>query len=243
MPSAVTAGQQQHILGLQANVWTEHIRTEDRVEYMTFPRAAAVAELGWSPADSHDWSGFIHRLPSEFARYHALDLRYSDDALHPAAAHEPGPFEPHASQDLRTCTDKLVLSLEDDAPVRGKRAVFLIDVMNPCWIFPSADLSRASTLQVAVGQVPFNFQIGKDREAIHLAPPQTPEGELEVHLDRCDGARLAVLSLAPAAGNDAVTQLPPVRLPSISGRHDLCFRFTQRTLDPLWALGWVQLRE
>lgn len=243
MPSPMTAGQQQHLLGLQANVWTEHIRTEDRVEYMTFPRAAAVAELGWSAADSHDWSGFIRRLPSEFARYRALGLHYSDDALRPAGAQEPGPFERHASQDLRTCTDKVVLSLEDDAPVRGKRAVFLIDIMNPCWILPSADLSRAPTLQVAVGQVPFNFQLGKDREAIHLASPQRPEGELEVHLDSCDGAQLAVLPLAPAAGNDAVTQLHPVSLPPTSGRHDLCFRFAQRVLEPLWALDWVQLQE
>ncbi len=243
IPSGVTAGQRLHVLGLQANVWTEYMRTEDRVEYMTFPRAAAVAEIGWAREGSHDWNGFLHRLPSEFARYRALGLRYSEDALHPASAREPGPFERHASQDLRTCTDKLVLSLEDDAPIRGVRAVFLVDIMNPCWIFPSADLSRARTLQAAVGQVPFNFQIGKDREAIHLATPETAEGELEVHLDNCDGSRLAVLPLAPAAANHAVTRLPPIRLPAISGRHDLCFRFTQRALDPLWALDWVQLRE
>lgn len=242
MPSGVAAEQRQHILGLQANVWTEHIRTEDRVAYMTFPRAAAVAEVGWSLAGSHDWSDFVRRLPAEFARYHALGLRYSDDAVRPEAR-ELGSFERHNSQDLRVCTDKLVLSLEDDAPIRGERAVFLIDIMNPCWIFPSADLSRALTLQAAVGQVPFNFQIGKDREAIHLAAPQTVEGELEVHVDGCDGARIAVLPLAPAAGNNAVTQLPSVSLPQISGRHDLCFRFTQRALDPLWALDWVQLRE
>jgi hexosaminidase len=242
MPSGIAAGQRQHVLGLQANVWTEHLRTEDRVAYMTFPRAAAVAEVGWSPADTHDWSDFARRLPAEFARYRTLGLRYSEDALRPQAR-EPGPFERHKSQQLRTCTDKLVLSLEDDAPLRGERAVFLIDVMNPCWIFPSADLSRASTLQAAVGQVPFNFQIGKDREAIHLAVPQTAAGELEVHVDSCDGERIAVLPLARAVGNNAVTQLPSVSLPRISGRHDLCFRFTQRALDPLWALDWVQLRE
>jgi hexosaminidase len=91
--------------------------------------------------------------------------------------------------------------------------------------------------------VPFNFQIGKDRDAIQLATPQTAHGELEVYLDGCTKERVAVLPLAPAAGNDAVTELPPVRLPPTPGRHDLCFRFTQRALDPLWALDWVQLRE
>jgi hexosaminidase len=243
MPAGIAPDRQQHVLGLQANIWTEHIRTEDRVAYMTFPRAAAVAETGWSTPRAHNWDDFVRRLPSQFARYRAVGLRYSDDALRPADTHELGPFDRHMSQDLRTCTDKLVLALEDDAPARGNRAVFLIDIMNPCWIFPSVDLSRGLSLRTAVGQVPFNFQIGKDRDAIQLAPPQTAAGELEIYLDGCTKDRVAVLPLAPAAGNNAVTELPSVRLPATPGRHDLCFRFTQRTLDPLWALDWVQLQE
>jgi hexosaminidase len=243
MPAGIALERRQHVLGLQGNIWTEHIRTESRVAYMTFPRAAAVAEVGWSSVQHRDWDAFVRRLPSEFARYEAVGLRYSDDALRPADTHELGPFDRHASQDLRTCTGKLVLSLEDDAPIRGDRAIFLIDIMNPCWLFPSADLTHGITLQAAVGQVPFNYQIGKARESIALAPPQTPAGELEVYLDSCTKERVAVLPLAPAAGNDAVTELPAVRLPPTPGRHDLCFRFTQKTLDPMWALDWVQLRE
>ena len=149
------------------------------------------------------------------------------------------------SQDLQTCTEKDVLNLEDDAPLRGPRAVFLIDIQNPCWMLRVADLSRAARLTAAVGQVPFNFQIGRDIESIHLRPPHTPAGELEVRLDGCEGEPIAVLPLAPAAGNDAVTELPSVVLPqsvrSLAGAHSLCFTFTQRTLDPMWAIDWVQL--
>jgi hexosaminidase len=266
MPASIAPEERHHVLGLQANVWTEHIRTEDRVAYMTFPRAAAVAEIGWSPSHTRNWEDFRRRLPSELARYRELGLRYSDDALKPAPA-PPGEFDRHASQDLQTCTDKVVLSLEDDAPVQGHRAIFLIDIVNPCWMFRSVDLSRGLSLQAAVGQVPFNFQIGKDRDAIRFAPPQTAAGELEVYLDSCPSGepigpprgptaagpagettrlprrRIGVLPLAPAVGNNAVTALPSVRLPPAPGRHDLCFRFTQRTLDPLWALDWVQLQE
>jgi hexosaminidase len=241
MPAGIAPEQRHHVLGLQANVWTEHIRTEDRVAYMTFPRAAAVAEIGWSPSQNRNWEDFRRRLPSEFARYRKVGLHYSDDALRPAPA-PPGQFDRHASQDLQTCTDKVALSLEDDAPLQGPRAVFLIDIVNPCWLFRSVDLSRGVALQAAVGQVPFNFQIGKDRDAIQLAAPQTAAGELEVYLDGCTNG-IAALPLAPAVGNDAVTELPSVRLPPAPGRHDLCFRFTQRTLDPLWALDWVQLQE
>ena len=49
-PDAISESDRSHILGLQANVWTEHIRTNDRFERMAFPRAVAVAEIGWSPA-------------------------------------------------------------------------------------------------------------------------------------------------------------------------------------------------
>ena len=145
------------------------------------------------------------------------------------------------SQDLTTCTDKLVLNLEDDAPLTGPRAVFLIDIENPCWMLPATDLTGARRLAAAVGQVPFNFQIGQDREAIRLRAPHSAAGELEVRLDGCEGEPLLVLSLAPASGNDAVTELPPAQLPSLTGTHALCFTFTQRTLDPLWAIDWVQL--
>src|SRR5204862_173521 len=214
-------------------------RTEERAAYMTWPRAAALAEIGWSPPARLDWPDFLARLPAEFRRLSGLGVHYSDDALAPP--HTVGPHERHMSQDLKTCTDKLVLSLEDDAPMEGARAVFLIDIMNPCWILPAADLSHGSTLTAAVGQVPFNFQIGKDIEAIKLNAPNTPAGELEVRLDGCQGEPVAVLPLAPAADNDAVTTLPAVPLPGAAGPHDLCFRFTQRTLDPLWALEWVQL--
>ena len=103
------------------------------------------------------------------------------------------------------------------------------------------DLTSARRLTAAVGQVPFNFQIGHDIEAIRLRPPRTPAGELEVRLDGCEGAPIAVLSLAPAAGNDAVTVLPAAELPPLEGTHALCFTFTQRTLDPLWAIDWLQL--
>jgi hexosaminidase len=238
LPGAL-AGAQAHVLGVQANLWTEHVRTEERVAYMTWPRAAALAELAWSAPGRSDWTDFLMRLPAEFDRYRTLGIHYSEDVFAPART--LGPYERHMSQDLKTCTDKLVLNLEDDAPLRGPRAVFLIDIENPCWLLPATDLSAAAALTVAVGQVPFNFQIGKDREAIRLSPARTPAGELEVRVDGCEGAPVAALPLAPAVDNDAVTVLPSVPLPHLSGTHELCFRFAQQGLDPLWAIDWLQL--
>jgi hexosaminidase len=145
---------------------------------------------------------------------------------------------------LKLCSDKLVLSLEDDGPVNGDRAVFLIDIMNPCWIDPAVDLTTGATLQAAVGQLPFNFQIGDDVKKIELLPPVTPEGELVVFAGGCEGERIASLPLAPAVAQQGVTVLPRIELqPRAGGPQDLCFRFTQRGVDPMWAIQWIEIRE
>jgi len=229
----------QHVLGVQANLWTEHVRTEERAAYMTYPRAAALAEVAWSPPERRSWSGFLKRLPAEFNRYRAVGLGYSADVFAPPR--KLGPYERHMSQDLATCTDKAVLNLEDDAPLNGPRALFLLDIENPCWIFPATDLSQPLTLTAAVGQVPFNFQIGKDIESIHLDTPESPAGELLVRIDGCDGPPAVRLPLASAADQDTVTVLPRVPLPRLPGAHQLCLRFAQHGLDPLWALDWLQV--
>jgi hexosaminidase len=238
VPAALSESQAWHVRGLQANLWTEHMRDPAVVAYMAFPRAAAVAETGWSLPAARSWEDFQRRLPAQLARYRALAIPYAQEPA-PGPAPVPGRL---MSQELASCTDKVVLSLEDDAPLHGPRAEFLVDIMNPCWRYPDADLSRPRTLTAAVGQVPFNFQLGADIAGIHLRPPHGPSGELEVRVDSCEGEPAAALPLDPAVSNDAVTTLPPVALPALEGRHTLCLTFTQRTLDPLWVLHWVQLQ-
>jgi hexosaminidase len=66
---------EKHLLGVQANVWTEHLPTPQAMFTAVWPRAAAVAETGWSV--DHDWNGFLSRLPAEMGRYRALGVPYS----------------------------------------------------------------------------------------------------------------------------------------------------------------------
>ena len=75
----------RHVLGLQADLWTEHMQTEDRVRWMAWPRAAAVAELGWSAPERRNWRDFLGRLAPMFERYAALGITYADSALAVAA--------------------------------------------------------------------------------------------------------------------------------------------------------------
>jgi hexosaminidase len=72
----LSPGQAKHLLGVQANIWTEHIQSESRVEWMALPRAAALAEIAWST--SRNWPDFITRLASMQGRYRAFDLMSAD---------------------------------------------------------------------------------------------------------------------------------------------------------------------
>lgn len=57
------------ILGGQANVWTEYMSNESKVEYMIFPRLSAVSEVLWSPMELRSWENFKNRLDFQYKRY------------------------------------------------------------------------------------------------------------------------------------------------------------------------------
>ncbi|HXC73796.1 MAG TPA: beta-hexosaminidase, partial [Sphingomicrobium sp.] len=146
-----------------------------------------------------------------------------------------------SDEQLRTCTDAVKLALEDDYPAAGPRAVFVTDIFNPCWIFEKA-LMQGGVQRIAidVGQVPFNFQVGKDVENIHFRPPATADGEFEVRAPGCGGERIAVLPLAPARMNPGITRLV-APITTHGGREDLCITYTATGVNPMWAVDRVEL--
>lgn len=86
VPQGATAVQAQHVLGVQACLWTELMPTFARGQPAVFPRIAALSELAWSPANAHDWNGFLERMQAEIARYRALGIGYADSAFAPVFA-------------------------------------------------------------------------------------------------------------------------------------------------------------
>lgn len=86
VPQGATTAQAAHVLGVQGQLWTELMPTFTDDMHALFPRVAALSELAWSPADAHDWNGFLARMPAELARYRALGIGYGDGAFAPALA-------------------------------------------------------------------------------------------------------------------------------------------------------------
>jgi hexosaminidase len=67
-PTSLTPDQQKHILGAQANLWTEYIPTEAKADYMLLPRLLAVSELNWTPLANKNFNDFANiRLPYHLA--------------------------------------------------------------------------------------------------------------------------------------------------------------------------------
>lgn len=307
-PSQLTADQRRHILGVQANVWTEHMQTDARMQAMAFPRAVALAERGWSPAGAADWTDFARRLPAEMARLKVLgvtantvpfepqptlsegeggktrlmlstglgigDIRYTLDGKAPTTASPayadgldlpkgvivkaqtfldgqalgrqrawtiaPALLNTRLSAQLKLCTEKVPLTMIDDAPrAFDKRAMMFVDILNPCWIWEGADLTKGAILSVRASQIPFNFQVGAERDRIPLRPPAMRGGELEVRAG-CAGERLAALPLGDAAKNPGLSTITG-RLPARAGKVDLCLSFTAKSVDPFWAIERVTL--
>ena len=63
VPAALTDAEKKHIIGVQANLWTEYIPTTQQVEYMILPRMAALAEVQWTLPEKKDYANFTQRLP------------------------------------------------------------------------------------------------------------------------------------------------------------------------------------
>jgi hexosaminidase len=64
------------IKGVEAPLWTETIVTSGDIDYMVFPRLAGAAELGWSPASTHDWNAYKVRLAAQGPRWEARGIGY-----------------------------------------------------------------------------------------------------------------------------------------------------------------------
>ncbi len=107
VPAELSAEEARHIRGVQANVWTEYMKTPEQVEYMTFPRALALSEVAWIPPDLKEWDGFAARV------VHHLGL-LERAGVH---CHLPAPSAVVTERDAGTCEIALA-TIFPDAEIR-----------------------------------------------------------------------------------------------------------------------------
>ena len=85
IPKELDAEAAKHILGAQANLWTEYVPNIKHAQYMTFPRIAATAEALWSPKEVKNYDDFYRRIQTFTKRYDQMGINYSKSAFKAAA--------------------------------------------------------------------------------------------------------------------------------------------------------------
>lgn len=313
VPAELAADKRGHILGLQANMFTEHTRSYARLQHNLFPRLAAVAETGWSAPEQRDFRDFLARLPAQLQRYRAwglayaqtpfevgvgytddraantvtvslanplgYEVRYSTNGTPVTAASplyqqpltQPLPATVQAaaffqgqplaaaptvaaftaqsllsrhSQELRSCVGEkgLVLRLEDDGPREGARTVFTVDIFQPCWRWPAAQLDGISAVEVRAGRIPYYFQLAHDEPARKFEKAKRRHGEMLIRRGDCTGKVVAQVPLPAAPDADGFVTLRAALPKGVSGTDDLCINFTGDTRPAMWVLDEVTLK-
>jgi hexosaminidase len=116
-PPALTPDQQKFIIGVQANLWTEYIATNNKAEYMLYPRLLALSEVAWSPLAKKNFKDFSEvRLPSQLAFMDKNNYDY----------HVPTAI---GSQDTIMFGSQLKVDLKPS--VTGAKIYYTIDGYNP----------------------------------------------------------------------------------------------------------------
>ena len=105
----MTPQQQAHVIGVQANLWTEYIATADHLYYMLLPRLAALAEVQWCNADRKDWDRFYAAADVFCSIYDVMGYNYATHVLQVKGEIEVNPSEENVV---------VTLDAQGDAPIR-----------------------------------------------------------------------------------------------------------------------------
>jgi hexosaminidase len=132
VPEVLTAEQQKHIIGVQANLWTEYIATPAKVEYMLLPRMLAMSEVAWTPKGNKDYNNFSEeRLPHQLAHLDGAGYNYRVP-------------EVIGVSDTTVTGDKFTLQLRPS--VEGGTIHYTLDGTNP----GPQDLQYTAPLEIAI---------------------------------------------------------------------------------------------
>ena len=76
VPEGFTPDQARRVLGTQGQLWTEGIATPHHLEYMAFPRLAALAEVAWTSLARKDYASFLERLSAQQQRWRVMGVNF-----------------------------------------------------------------------------------------------------------------------------------------------------------------------
>lgn len=135
VPPELTPDEAKYVIGGQANIWTEYMKTASHVEYMAFPRMLALSEVLWSKKEDRDFADFQRRLNAILPRLDKQGVNYRIP-------------EPGGLQNIVTESDRVSIELQ---PAAGTRVHYTTDGTTPDE--RSAVYSRPIEVRLGEGEV------------------------------------------------------------------------------------------
>lgn len=212
IPEGASEAEARRVLGVQGALWTEQMPSFAHVQHALFPRLAALAELAWSPASSHDWDGFLARLPATLARERALGIADADSAFAPVIA-----LEAQADGRVRAVVSNQVQA----GAIRYTTDGSTPDAQAPLYTAPLL-LAQGTTLRVATFGANGQPLASVRRQQVDRQALRTRAGSA---LATCSGEPPSRLSGAVRAGAS-----PPGTVYSVEIGNG-CWRWPQAPLD------------
>ncbi len=149
---SMSVEQRKHVLGGQANLWSEFVPNNEHSEYMMFPRLVALSEVLWSPEEELSWKGFSEKLKENILpRFDAMDINYARSA-----------FAVTAETEVDLESKNLSVSLENEFPESEIRYTLSDEALYKTSEIYSEpiELSETATLKAAL------FENGKQIGAV-----------------------------------------------------------------------------
>lgn len=149
IPADLPADKRHHIIGAQANIWTEYIPNQAQLDYMTYPRACAMAEVVWSGQGQRNFQDFSGRLIEHFSRLAAYGVQAADGFFDPVGKIE---------------TDKGLVKVSLSSPHPENTITYTLDGTTPTASSPeyqgAVEITETSTIKAA------NFLNGQQQGGI-----------------------------------------------------------------------------
>lgn len=123
VPKGLTAGEARHIMGAQANIWTEYIPSEKRADYMFMPRMTALAEVLWT--NRNDYDNYLQRLNEQYKRLDLLGVHYRLPDLDGFT--EDNVFVDQVTLEVKKPLTDMTIRYTTDGTIPGEQAAVLPD--------------------------------------------------------------------------------------------------------------------
>lgn len=117
LPEELTVDEQKYIIGVQANIWCEYVKSEQHLQHMVLPRMAALCEVQWTKEENKDYSDFLIRVSKLAKLYDMLGYNYAKHIFE---------VNGKTKTDFEKKQIELSLSASDDAAI-----LYTIDGSNP----------------------------------------------------------------------------------------------------------------